>query len=220
VSQILATNALDIQAVTQQGFSALYLAAKANHADVVRVLLAGGADPNLKDGHGQTALHRACEDSFEAVAADLIAHTKTDLDAADLMGRTPLHWACSRGPVRLVSQLLERGANLLKTKGGETAVHWATRSGNDDIVALLLKHFPFVNVYDRNERGESSIDLSQGNDNIRGLLLAHADSLGYSDKSSGTQINTQEQIATMVKPIAPSNPKGKKITIKMKPPTK
>jgi ankyrin repeat protein len=218
VAAVLDAKSVDIQATTQQGFTALYLAAKGNHVGVVQLLLAHGADPNARDGHGQTALHRACEDSLEETAEVLIANVKTDVNAVDLMERTPLHWACSRGPARMVTMLLDRDAQLIKTKGGETALHWATRSGLEDIVSVLLKHFPFINVYDRNERGESAVDLAAESPSLQALLVAHADSLGYSD-STGTSIRNQVQAATTVKPLAPSHAKGKKITIKMKPPS-
>ena len=65
----------------------------------------------------------------------------------DAFGATPFHIACSRGNWPVVHHLLqllgdqkgepESQVNQ-RDQNGETALHWAARSGRRDIVALLL----------------------------------------------------------------------------------
>jgi len=178
---------------------------------LVLFLLQKEANPNLQDGHHQTALHKACENGFEDISAVLITHPATDLNLQDLMGRTPLHWTASKGLVKTAELLLSRDVKLLKTKGGEDALHWASRGGSIDIISLLLQKYPDINVYAKNEREESAVHLAR-TDEIRDLLIAHATSLGYTEDQRKPQ-NTQ---ATTVKRLDQAKPK-KLITIKLKP---
>jgi len=165
---------------TVQGFTPLYIAGRKGNDEAVELFLSRGADPNLTDGHGQTVLHRACENMLENVATILIDYPQANLDITDLMGRTPLHWACSKGLLNVVSLLFERGALIKTTTGGETPLHWASRSGNEDIVSLLLQYKPDINIYEKNERDESAVDLAKNAD-IANFLRAHAESMGISD---------------------------------------
>lgn len=60
----------------ERGRSPLSLAAEKGHAEVIRALLAGGADPCLLDGHGRTPLDVAEEHQRSDAAAALIASPK------------------------------------------------------------------------------------------------------------------------------------------------
>ena len=46
------------------GKTPLHISLKNNHEDCTRVLLDGGADPNIRDTKGRTALHYGMETSF------------------------------------------------------------------------------------------------------------------------------------------------------------
>jgi ankyrin repeat protein len=50
---------VDLNALSEDGKTALILAIQNNHVDVVRTLLAHGANPNTPDSHGFTALRAA-----------------------------------------------------------------------------------------------------------------------------------------------------------------
>lgn len=221
-----------IDAQTVQGFSPLYIAARQEKVDVVKCLLSHGANPNLLDGHQQSALHRACENSLTQVANAMLLFAETnsspvhvDVNLQDLMGRTALHWAAAKGLTTTTDLLLQKGAKLVKTKGGEDAFHWASRAGHVDVISLLLKFYPQTNVYSKNERDESSIDLAK-NQEIKDLLKAHALSCGYSDDGSKSIQNVSEGVTVkrLDQPNASGSTStntgaapGKKLTIKLKP---
>ena len=75
------------------GLTPLMYAVKEPHrAEVMRVLLNAGADPNTTDAGGMTSLHRA--EYVEAVVE--LIRAGAFLDARDKRGFTPLHWTVFR----------------------------------------------------------------------------------------------------------------------------
>lgn len=99
---------------TESGATALMLAASGGHIDVVRALIASGADVNaVNDTNGMTplisnlaALHN--EKTYLAVVGELVA-AGADSSIADHDGNTPLDWARQRDSQRLIALLQESG---------------------------------------------------------------------------------------------------------------
>lgn len=73
--------------------------------DVVRVLLAAGADINAQPADKMTALHFAVRKNDLALAALLLEHG-ADVSAKESRGRTPLQLAEGRGDEKMVELLL------------------------------------------------------------------------------------------------------------------
>jgi ankyrin repeat protein len=62
---------------------------------------------------------------------DMLKHVDViDVDQQDLSGLTALYCAAIEGQVRMVGELLAKGANIYQEdKEGLTALHWAAYSG-------------------------------------------------------------------------------------------
>ncbi|BBN00251.1 E3 ubiquitin-protein ligase KEG [Marchantia polymorpha subsp. ruderalis] len=132
--------------------------------DLVKILLAAGANPTAMDTQrGQTALHAA------AIANDvemvkIILEAGVDVDARDIHTTTPLHVALARGSKACVGLLLERGANCnVQDDEGDNAFHIAAdmakmvRENLDWIVVMLQQPDAAIDV--KNHSGKTLRDL-------------------------------------------------------------
>lgn len=74
------------------GLSALHRAAQQGHLELLNLLLANGADPNIKHKDGKQPLHDAVFYGRQACAEALIS-ARADIHGKGARGRTPLHLA-------------------------------------------------------------------------------------------------------------------------------
>lgn len=105
----------------------------------VRSLLADGADVNVAQGDGMTALHWAARNGAGELV-DLLLGAKADVAAVTRIGlQTPLHLAGEMGHEWPVRSLLKAGADpAALTATGATALHLAAEAGAEEGVAALL----------------------------------------------------------------------------------
>ncbi len=115
---------------------------KGEHPEKIQALLELGADVNVRDYKGKTALHRAATAGFLGSMEVLLANG-ADINAADLQGDTPLFDAVRAGQVEAVALLLERGADAIaENKRGTSVLSTAKRMRNQDapeITAMLAE---------------------------------------------------------------------------------
>jgi ankyrin repeat protein len=139
-----------------EGATPLLRAAKSGDIDMVRLLVAGGADPLATMPNGTTALHFAAGLGWrdgspiapsydqgteaEAVATiDYLLASGLELEAINEAGDTPLHVAIAgRGSRDIIAHLLERGADpLVENRRGQTPLAVAEARSTDEIAALV-----------------------------------------------------------------------------------
>ena len=138
----------DINAVDRAGAAALHYAAEAGHVNIVRRLIAAGADVNVVNRWGQTPLFLSVtqevtpETAGDSIMAALLAGG-ADVNIAAKSGVTPLMravTACKDGSVDSVSTLIHARANpSAADNSGSTALHMAVQLGQCDATELLLK---------------------------------------------------------------------------------
>ncbi|MCC6242068.1 MAG: ankyrin repeat domain-containing protein [Gemmatimonadaceae bacterium] len=118
---------------------ALVAAAASGDAATVRAMMARGADVNVAQGDGMTAVHWAAERGDAALASALLkAGAKTDAKTRN-GGYTPLHIASRAGAGAVVKALLAAGADAkTPTSTGASALHLAAASSGVDAVQALL----------------------------------------------------------------------------------
>lgn len=134
------------------GATPIILASHAGRSDVVRALVAAGANVNAEsDDILYSALHCAAfVGTMPCIVSLLGKGARTDL--IDLNGRTPLHIAAYRNNVEVVNALIDSGSNFtLSDKLGRTAVHIAATTGALDAIKVLVARGLDMNAKDMNE---------------------------------------------------------------------
>jgi len=95
--------------------------------------------PNATDADGCSLLHWAAINNRVRIAKELIRQGAMVNLRGGTLGETPLMWASRFFYPRMVTLLLENGAEVgLKSKLGYDALHLACQSGNINIVLILL----------------------------------------------------------------------------------
>lgn len=181
----------DVNAASQLGRTPLIAAAASSQsADVVRLLLARGANLHAADNSGVTALNAAANaDNREA--AELLLERGADPNAQARLPQaaTPLMGAAINGNAALATSLLARKGNVAVVSertgaivkngpvrfGSVTALHLAATGGNPQVVESLLKAGAAVNAADT--RGMTPLVFAVATDRpdprIIRLLLAN-----------------------------------------------
>jgi hypothetical protein len=131
-------------------FTPLTAATDRGRVEVVRYLLAEGAQVNLRDPEGLTALDRVCLGGPEA-ASLLLAHG-ADAAAVNNEGWTPLIFASAHGSADVVALLLAHGCGDIdhQDSGGYTALHHASPWPRTGVARALLGAGADPHVVDRN----------------------------------------------------------------------
>ncbi|KAJ4855373.1 ankyrin repeats (3 copies) domain-containing protein [Trichoderma breve] len=118
--------------------SDFYNAAKAGNVDTIERLLDEGVNPNLKNASGYTLLTVAILNEYEAAVKALAQRADVDIDSSSDIGVSPLFLAATNGYERIVTILLEAGADPeLKDDLGRMAVDIARENGYERIVEIL-----------------------------------------------------------------------------------
>lgn len=165
----------DVNMLLPSGESALHLAVAFDRPRMVEMLIASGANPELRNRREQTPVHMARGNTLDVLlrfgvdtgvhdglGATPLHHARretalmlidqgVDIEARDRAGGTPLLRAVERGDHELVSLLVDYGAdvNASDVRRGATAVHRAVARRDLDLIRYLLSHGAYINARDR-----------------------------------------------------------------------
>ncbi|NXH98958.1 ANKR7 protein, partial [Pachycephala philippinensis] len=92
--------------------SPLMKAVQCQQEKCVAILLEHGADPNLADADGNTALHLAVLSCSNTTVAELLLEHNANIDAQNKEGYTPLILAVSEHHEEIMEFLLKKGADV------------------------------------------------------------------------------------------------------------
>jgi ankyrin repeat protein len=140
----------------------------------VRSLLQDGADVNLRQTDGATALHWAAYHGDAELAA-LLLEAGADASAANRNGSTPLWLASNQGDAAVLETLLAGGADANEALPlGRRPLMLAARSGKIDAVRVLLEHGADPNARE-DERGTTALmqAADQGHADVIAVLVEH-----------------------------------------------
>ncbi len=136
--QILLNNRVDVNYQnTEDGATALFVAAQLGHTEIARLLLLYGA-LFTKTFQGASPISIACQKGHLGVVK-LFVQSGVRVNEVCIID-TPLVIASSSGYLKIVQFLLASGADINLTERGYTALHAACEDGHESIVDYLLEN--------------------------------------------------------------------------------
>ena len=137
---------------------ALLKAAGSGHAKIVDLLLKSGANIDIADNNGFTALHEAVFKAHKQ-CVDLLMDKGADVNIGDKNGLTILHSAAYMGHYTCVKTLLKAGVNVNVTNEmNGTAIFEAARKGHYRGMDMLIDAGADVN--NKNSRGIAPLHMT------------------------------------------------------------
>lgn len=140
IIEILLEYNTDLNAVTQEGETALNLAIRQKSEGVIKTLLEHNADCDITPKDGWRPLLAAVATGEMNIVRLLLDHG-VNVNAVNEVGWTPLMFTADRGYDKIMEMLLGAGADLhLRTAINQTPLHKALYHGSKPAIKLLLSH--------------------------------------------------------------------------------
>jgi uncharacterized protein len=139
---------VDVNAAHGDGATALHWATYNDDVELVKLLLAAGANVKAATREGAiTPLFMACQNGNAAVI-DVLLKAGADAQSVKANGTTALMMAAASGHADAVKILLERGAdvNAKESVYGQTALMFSAALNRDAVVKVLMSHGADANV--------------------------------------------------------------------------
>jgi len=134
----------------------LIVSARYGFQDYARILLEHGADVNVQNSKGFTALMMACQYGKEAMVRLLVDHG-ADIHMLNLHQHSALMYACEEEHVEICRYLIEKGADVNGKDGKDSTILMnAARSGNKELVNLLFQQ-PNLHYNEKNYNGWNAL---------------------------------------------------------------
>ena len=147
------------------------VAAEANNLEKIQQLLSTGANVNVAQVDGMTALHWAASRNDAPMTRRLL-EAGADVNAATLYGIRPLGLACENGSPQIVRMLLEKKADAeYGITGGVTPLMTASRTGNAEVVRLLIDAGADVKAHEDHQQTALMWAAAEGNTEVVRLLI-------------------------------------------------
>ena len=138
----------------------------------LRLALANGLKPSIKDEKGNTLLHFAAE-AGAVGAVDMLLESGAKINALNQNDSTPIHLAASKGRLAAVERLLAGRANVVaENLQKNTALHCALLTGHKEVARTMLeKEKGDVNAINSNNRTPFSLVIERGYTDLASMML-------------------------------------------------
>jgi ankyrin repeat protein len=153
----------------------LTLAISAHDTEMIRILLEGGANPNLVQMYGSTAMSYAVGERAGEVVPMLLAAGAHPMPTDD-SGHTPMGGAAAHGNLEVLEMLVAAGASAQPHASGPCPLHSAVRNGQFETTQWLLAHGADIDA--RQEGRETALHVAIEKDEVElalALIAAGAD---------------------------------------------
>lgn len=165
---LVAVHAALVLAVSPSEF--FYAVHEGQTSFVKHLINVEGADVNMKNDHGETALLMAAHEGHDSMVS-LLLDKGANPNAASQSRETPIVWACFWEHEPVVKRLIRAGANIeAKDRYGETPLIWAAHHRKLKSMQWLMEAGADMNA--RNRRGLTILENARelGHHAVVGML--------------------------------------------------
>ncbi|XP_069787505.1 ankyrin repeat and SOCS box protein 3 isoform X2 [Narcine bancroftii] len=163
-----------IELKTFEGETALHLAAKHGHLEIVRILLQAGANPDAITNENVTPLFLATEKGYIAVVRILLKYGARINGFHSACLWSVVHQAAYQGHLEVLKFLLGKGADKeSKDDYGITPLFLAAQYGKLESLRILVQHGSNVNCQAYDKATPLFIAAQEGHVECVELLLSH-----------------------------------------------
>ena len=212
IINLLLDNGAKVNDVSLTKDSALMLASINSKVLAVKILVERGADVNIRNREGETALSKACRtmaNNYDVV--ELLVDSGSDVNNRDNYGCNPLIWASLWARDRkdkIIEKLLENGADVnyagIPGKNENTALMCLCRNNNLDMVKKILEYG--ANPNQNGGFGSSPLTAAckvNNIDMVRELIKYGADvnkvgELGKTPLIMASEVNNKEMVRELL----------------------
>ena len=184
----------------------LLIAGGQGNLEMVKLLVGSGARVNRTDKSGRTPLITVSA-SGNTSAAELLISSGASMESSDAKGATPLIVAASYGHVELTKMLLNNKAPIDQSNylTGARALEYAISNKHPDLVPILLKAKPDLNLQDNNGMTPLMFAAGVGDLESAKLLLQAGANPNLKSKDGSTALvyarQFSPQIVTLLEPV-------------------
>ena len=184
----------DVNAGTNNGVTPLIIAAENGHINAVTSLVKCGANVDLQDSDGKTALHHAVYGSdVSCEILSCLIEMGADVNAGGNINHTPLMIAAEKGHINAVTFLIRNGADvdLQDQNYGETALFCAVRGfdASCEVLNCLTKNGADINASSKRMLTPLMIAAKMGCINAVTFLMEHGAIVDLQDKDGKTALH-------------------------------
>lgn len=174
----------DLNSDVRHSEKPLFDAARADEAEMLKVLLAHGADVSGRDPVGSSVLHIAAKYGAMGVLGVLKGSSvREEVNATDSLGNTALHYAADCAQLEVARELFGMGADVnLANRRMATPLHMAVSKARLGMAKLLL------------EEGQADVNATDYQDNTALLLLAAMTSSDMDEYISDSEEEEEESV--------------------------
>lgn len=182
----LMSSGIDINERIKGSWTALHHAAVSGHRDVVELLIAKGADIDVKDEWERTPLLLAIERKKKDGVAELLITKRADVNVMGQDGDTSLLAALRNSNENLAELLITKGAEVnvlartplqtnLSVIQAREPLHYAALFGFEHVTELLIAKGAKVDARDRRNDGYTPLHeaVAQGHEEVVKILIAN-----------------------------------------------